>query len=107
MTWHQLCPGGPSVLGKERSPLNFFVSLHSKRFCHPCTALGGDHRLQLQEGTHCQGLGGAEVLPGGWNHCLSCGEEGEGVAELDVGGRAAGRPSQWHHNPSGGRLGWQ
>ncbi|XP_023793069.1 leucine-rich repeat-containing protein 43 isoform X2 [Cyanistes caeruleus] len=47
----------------------------SKGVCHPWTALGRHHRLQLQEGTHCQGLGGAEILPGGWNDCLSCGGE--------------------------------
>lgn len=89
MNWHCLCPGGPSCPWEgEVCPQSFFVSLHSKGVRHPWKALGRHHRLQLQEGAHCQGLSGPEVLPGMWNDCLSHGGEGECVAELDERGKS-------------------
>lgn len=89
MNWHCSCPGGPSCPREEEvSPQSFFVSLHRKDFCHSWKALGRHHRLQLQEGAHCQGLSGAEVLPGIWNNRLGHGGEGECVAELDERGKS-------------------
>ena len=96
----------------EVSPQSFFVSLNSKGVCHPWKALGRHHRLQLQEGAHCQGLSGAEVLPGSWNDCLDRGGEGERVAELGERGKSCWEAQQRYCAPSGRQprlvvtLGW-